>query len=306
MKKNCIPLELYAPKYWATWLGIILLRLLAFFPYSLISKTSSLLALVFFKFAKRRKHIIETNIKICFPEKTDEEQQQLSLDAFTATIMALFETSLTWWGPTKKYIHRHTVEGMEHLEKATTGGKGVIILASHFTTLEISGAFLNSHIDNLKVVYKRSNNPLLEWFIQHKRGTKCCSGLIKHKSLREVVRSVKKGNVVSFSPDQDFGEKDSIFAPFFGTACSTLLSTQRLAKLTGTPVIPFFVARNPDGLTYTMRFSPAIENFPSDDDLRDATAINEAIEEQIRIAPAQYLWAHRRFKTRPKGEKDLY
>ena len=306
MKKNRIPLELYAPKHWGTWFGIFLLRLLCLFPYRLMPKISSLLGSVFFKIAKRRRRIIETNIKICFPEKTDEEQHQLALQASTATFMALFETSLTWFGPTERYIHRHTVEGMEHLTNATKGGKGVIILASHFTTLEMSGALLNSHIDNLKVVYKRSNVPLLEYFIQTRRGTKCCSGLIKHKSLREVVRSVKKGNVVSFSPDQDFGEKDSIFAPFFGTPCCTLLSTQRLAKLTGTPVIPFFVSRNEDGLGYTMRFSPALEDFPSDDDLHDATAVNKAIEEQIKIAPAQYLWAHRRFKTRPKGEADVY
>lgn len=306
MSKPRIPLALYAPKYWVGWVGIIILRLLSFFPYKLMPKMSSFLGLVFFKIMKRKRHIIETNIKVCFPEKTDEEQHQLALQASTASFMALFETSMTWWGPKRKYIDRHTVEGMEHLTMATQGGKGVIILASHFTTLEMTGALLNSHIDNLKVVYKRSNNPLLEWFIQHKRGTKCCSGLIKHKSLREVVRSVKKGNVVSFSPDQDFGEKDSIFVPFFNVPCSTLLSTQRLAKLTGAPVIPFFVSRNDDGLGYTMRFSPPLENFPSDDDIHDATAVNQAIEEQIKIAPAQYLWAHRRFKTRPKGEKGLY
>ena len=306
MSKPRIPLAFYAPKHWGTWIGIILLRMLSFFPYKLMPKISSLLGSVFFKIAKRRRHIIETNIKICFPGKTAKEQHQLALEASTASFMALFETSLIWFGPTKRYIHRHTVEGMEHLTNATKDGKGVIILASHFTTLEISGALLNSHIDNLKVVYKRSNVPLLEYFIQTRRGTKCCSGLIKHKSLREVVRSVKKGNVVSFSPDQDFGEKDSIFVPFFNVPCCTLLSTQRLAKLTGAPVIPYFVSRDEDGLGYTMRFSPPLENFPSDDDVHDATTVNEAIEDQIRIAPAQYLWAHRRFKTRPKGEKDLY
>jgi len=306
MKKTSIPLNLFAPKHWGTWFGIFILRCFSFLPHSWMKKLSVILGNTFYNVAKKRTHIIETNIKLCFPEKTQAEQQELSHKAFISTVMAIFETSLTWWGSRKRFMKLHKVAGMEHLTNASAKGKGVILLASHFTTLEISGAFLNSHIDNLKVVYKRSNNPLFEYFIQHKREQKCCSGLIKHKSLREMVRSVKKGNVVSFSPDQDFGLKDSIFAPFMGIMTSTLLSTQRLAKLTGAPVVPYYAARLNDQSGYEIRFSPALENFPSDDNLRDATMINQAIEEQVLQSPEQYLWAHRRFKTRPEGEKDVY
>ena len=306
MKKSHIPLNLYAPKYWGTWFGIFLLRCFSFLPHSWMKKLSVILGNAFYNLAKKRTHIIETNINLCFPEKTPEEKQELSQQAFNSAIMAIFETALTWWGSRKRFMRLHKVKGMEHLTKASAKGKGVILLAPHFTTLEISGAFLNSHIDNLKVVYKRSNNPLMEYFIQNKREQKCCSGIIKHKSLREIVRSVKKGNVVSFSPDQDFGVKDSIFAPFMGVTTSTLLSTQRLAKLTGAPVLPYYAARLNDQAGYEIRFGPEFENFPSDDELRDATMVNQAIEEQVLQSPEQYLWAHRRFKTRPEGEKDVY
>ena len=306
MSKAGIPLKLFAPKYWGTWFVLFIFRCFSFLPHSWMKKLSVILGNTFYNVAKKRTHIIETNIKLCFPEKTQAEQQELSHKAFISTIMAIFETSLTWWGSRKRFMKLHKVAGMEHLTNASAKGKGVILLASHFTTLEISGAFLNSHIDNLKVVYKRSNNPLFEYFIQHKREQKCCSGLIKHKSLRKMVQSVKKGNVVSFSPDQDFGLKDSIFAPFMGIMTSTLLSTQRLAKLTGAPVVPYYAARLNNQSGYEIRFSPALENFPSDDDLRDATMINQAIEEQVLQSPEQYLWAHRRFKTRPEGEKDVY
>ena len=306
MKKSHIPFNLYAPKYWGTWLGIFLLRCLSFLPHSWMKKLSAVFGSAFYNLAKKRTHIIETNINLCFPEKTEEERQELSRQAFNSVTMAIFETALTWWGSRKRFMRLHKVKGMEYLTNASAKGKGVILLAPHFTTLEISGAFLNSHIDNLKVVYKRSNNPLFEYFIQNKREQKCCSGLIKHKSLREIVRSVKKGNVVSFSPDQDFGVKDSIFAPFMGVSTSTLLSTQRLAKLTGAPVLPYYAARLNDQPGYEIRFGPEFENFPSDDELRDATMVNQAIEEQVLQNPEQYLWAHRRFKTRPEGEKDVY
>ena len=258
---------------------------------------------VLFRITKRRKHIIETNIDLCFPNKSKKEKKSLSKEALASTIMAIFEISIAWWGKKKRIPELHSIEGMEHLMDAISKDKGVILLVSHFTTMEIAGAFLNSHIDNLKVVYKPSHNALLEYFIQKKRLEKCCSGLIKHKKIIEVVRNLKKGNVVWYAPDQDFGNKDSVFAPFMGVMASTLLSTQRFAKMTGAPVVPFYVAR--EGSTYTMRISPALKNFPSDD-VEDATNINHAIEQQVHQNPEQYLWAHRRFKTRPIGEKDVY
>ena len=121
-----------------------------------------------------------------------------------------------------------------------------------------------------------------------------------------MVRSIKQGNVVWYAPDQDFGYKDSTFAPFMGVMTSTLLSTQRLAKLTGAPVVPFYVARLNDKTGYVVRFSPELDNFPSDNDVDDATNINRAIEQQVKQTPEQYLWAHRRFKTRPIGEDSVY
>lgn len=305
MKNNSIPFKFYAPQYWPTWFGLALLRSFSFLPHSWMKKISAFLGHVFYRLAKRRKHIIETNINLCFPEKTAAEKHALCVNVFISSIMAVFETSLSWWGAKSKVPQLHKTEGMEYLEKAQAKNKGVILLVSHFTTMEIAGAFLNSHIDNLNVVYKRSNNALIEYFIEHKRLARCCSGLIKHKNIREIVRSIKQGNVVWYAPDQDFGKKDSIFAPFMGVMTSTLLSTQRLAKLTGAPVVPFYVARNDDE-GYTMRFSPELENFPSDDELQDATRLNQAIENQIKHSPEQYLWAHRRFKTRPDGEKDVY
>lgn len=298
-------LSFLSVKYWPTWFGLFILRLLSFLPYSWMKKLSRFLGRIFFPLAKQRKHIIETNIKLCFADKTEKEQIQLSRAAFISTIMAVFEIAITWWGTKSKIQRLHQVEGLEYLEQAKNKGKGVILLVSHFTTMEIAGAFLNSQIDNLNVVYKRSNNLVLEYMLQRKR-LKYCAQLIKHKNLREIIRSVKQKNVLWYAPDQDFGEKDSIFAPFMGVMTSTLLSTARLAKLTGAPVVPFYVARNENSNNYTVKFSPELENFPSENELADASAINRAIEQQIKQTPEQYLWAHRRFKSRPAGEKDVY
>ena len=301
-----VPFKLYAPKYWAAWFGIALFKVLSYLPYSWMVKLSRFFGIAFFPLAKRRRHIIDTNISLCFPEKSKEEKDKMALEVFISSIMAIFEISLSWWGKREKIMALHKIEGIEHLNAAIAKDKGVILLVSHFTTMEIAGAFLNKNIDNLKVVYKRSNNELLEWFIQYKRLQNCCSGLIKHKSLRDIVRNIKAGNVVWYAPDQDFGVKDSVFAPFMNVMTCTLLSTQRLAKLTGAPVVPFYTSRSKDGSGYVVHFSPALKDFPSDNELDYATKVNHAIEEQIKVTPEQYLWAHRRFKTRPEGEEDVY
>lgn len=305
MKKPTLELKLFHPKHWGTWFGLILLRLLSILPYSWMKKISAILGYTLYNLARRRTHIIETNINLCFHEKTEDERKALSRKAFTSTIMAIFELSLSWWGTKKQLSRLHKIEGMEHLNKALEKGKGVILLSSHFTTMEIAGACLCQHLNNLVLTYKRSNNELLEYFIQSQRLEKS-AGLIKHKSLREIIRSIKKGNVVWIAPDQDFGRKDAIFAPFMGIQTSTLLSPSRMAKLTGAPVIAFYGARIDDESRYVIRLSPEFENFPSGDDLADATQMNQAIENQIKQAPEQYLWAHRRFKTRPTGEPDVY
>lgn len=305
MNKPQLTINLFHPRHWISWVGFFILKSFSYLPYSVMKRLSLILSYLTYNFASRRTNIIETNICRCFPKKTTNEKRTLSHAAFTSSIMAIFEFSLSWWGTKKRLAKLHRVEGMEHLTNALKKGKGVILLSSHFTTMEITGAFLGSHIDNLVVTYKRSNNPLLEYFIQRQR-LENCAGLIKHKSLRKIIQSIRQGNVLWFAPDQDCGRKNSIFAPFMGIETSTLLSTHRIAKITGAPVIPLYGERLDEESTYIVHISPELKNFPSSNELHDATLINQAIEKQIKQTPEQYLWGHRRFKTRPDGEMDFY
>lgn len=302
-KQNVIPF--LAPKYWPTWFGLGILRLCTLLPYGAQMQLGHGLGWLSYRLMPERRSIVQINIRLCFPNLDNTEQARLVKKVFASTGMAVFEVGLSWWATKSRIKSLHKIEGIEHLHAASAKNKGVILLTSHFTTMEIAGTFLGSHVNNLKVVYKYSHNPLFEWFLQHKRLNNC-AGLLKHKNLRDIIRAIKQGDVVWYSPDQDFGQKDSIFAPFMGVSTCTLLSTQKLAKITKAPVVPFFAERDSRSGNYILRFSPALQNFPSDDAVADATKINAAIETQILHAPDQYLWIHRRFKSRPKGEKNFY
>lgn len=294
-----------APKYWPTWFGLAVLRACSVLPYRLQMWLGRQLGNLTYILMPRRRHIVKTNIRLCFPELSPEEQKQRVKESFASVGMSVFEIGLSWWGSHAKLVQLHKPEGLEHLHAALAQNHGVIILASHFTTLEIAGTLLAKHTELLNIVYKRAHNPLFEWFIRTKRSENNVK-LVKHTCVREMIRALKKGEILWYSPDQDFGEKDSVFAPFMGVSTCTLISTQRLARITGALVVPFYAERLSDNSGYVLHFSPAIENFPTDNDIVDSTAINHAIEQQIKETPAQYLWGHRRFKSRPAGEADVY
>jgi KDO2-lipid IV(A) lauroyltransferase len=197
-----------------------------------------------------------------------------------------------------------TFKGQAHMARLQRQGQGALILGMHFSTLDL-GAALHSLFFRADAVYRPHNNPLFDRFMGRARQDYFDATLDRH-DLRGVVRRIKAGHCVWYSPDQDFGRDASVFAPFFGVQAASVRMTARIARMTGAPVIPLIFHRNPDDRTYTMEYLPPLEDFPSGDEVADATRINAIIEAAIRQHPEQYLWLHRRFKTRPKGEPRLY
>ncbi len=252
----------------------------------------------------RRRHIAETNLCLCFPELDEAKRHELVKQSFHSNGISLLETGLCWWGSENKLRSLCHVDGLEHLEAARELGKGVILFSAHFTCLEIGGRLLAQHTP-FYVMYKYHRNPLFEAVMKDGRERRFL-GAIERSDVRSMIKTLKAGHACWYALDQDFGTINAVFAPFFGIPAATLTSTSRIAKMTGASVVPFFVRRLEDGSGYQLTLLPALENFPSADDQADATLTNSLIETEVRKAPAQYLWAHRRFKSRPEGEDDVY
>jgi len=258
-----------------------------------------------YRLISSRRRIAEINLRLCFPEMDKSTRNHLVKESFIAAATSVFEGTLSWWANDARIRRLYRIEGLEHLEAARTQGKGVILLGGHYTTLEISGRFLARHVEGLQPIYKPARNKLFEAVMAGSR-RRLFDDLLPSSDMRTIVRNLKKGKVVWYAPDQDFGRERSVFVPFFGVPAATLISTSRLARLSGAPVVPFYSERLPGSEGFLLRLLPALENFPSGDDLVDATRVNQVIEEQVKRVPAQYLWLHKRFKTRPEGEDDVY
>ena len=293
-----------APRYWGTWLALGLLRLMIVPPYRWQVRLGAGLGYLFYLLARSRRRIAETNIARCFPALSPREQRALVRRNFRATGIAVQETLLAWWGKDERLAPLLEIEGLEHLQAALKQGKGALLLGAHFTSLEISGRLLSLR-QPCYAMYRRHNNPLLEAVIKHSRES-FLDGLVERRDMRRMIRLLREGKVVWYAPDQDFGSRGSIFAPFFGIQTASLVMTSKLARVSGAPVLPFFSQHTDDNRGYRLIIRPPLEDFPSGDDVADATRINAIIEEQVRKAPEQYLWVHRRFKTRPEGEAPFY
>lgn len=294
-----------APRYWPTWVGLALLRLSLVLPYPVMLWLARGLGILLYHLVGSRRHIAEVNIRLCFPDLDDAARRRMVKESFIAAATSLFEGALSWWASDDRLKNLYRIEGLEHLEAARSQGRGVILLGGHYTTLEISGRFLAFHVAGLQPIYKPARNKLFEAVMASSR-KRLFDDLLPSADMRTIVRNLKKGKVVWYAPDQDFGRERSVFAPFFGVPAATLISTSRLARLSGAPVVPFYSERLPGSKGFLLRLAPALGAFPSGDDLADAARVNQVIEQQARKVPEQYLWLHKRFKTRPEGEADVY
>ena len=292
------------PRYWPTYLAITAMRASAWLPWRCKLALGRLIGLAAWRFAGRRRHITETNIRLCFPELDPAAQARLVKQSFLANGIGIYETATGWCRDPEHLRHRVTFKGQEHMAKVQAEGKGALIIGIHFSTLDLGGA-LHSLFFPADVVYRPHDNPVFERFMTRARNGIFGTAIDRH-DLRGVVRRIKAGHHVWYSPDQDFGRDASVFAPFFGVEAASIKLTAKIAKMTGAPVMPLIFHRNPDNRTYSLEYLPALDNFPSGDEVADAARINAVIEAAIRRHPEQYLWMHRRYKTRPRGEAKIY
>ncbi|MGD8576836.1 MAG: LpxL/LpxP family Kdo(2)-lipid IV(A) lauroyl/palmitoleoyl acyltransferase [Thiohalophilus sp.] len=293
------------PKYWPTWLGIGLWWLIIQLPYPVLVVLGTGIGWIGFALMPGRRRITRTNLRLCFPDLDDKQIRRLMRRNFISSTLALLESGLAWWASDRRMMKLYRIEGLEHLAKAEAQGKGVLLLGGHYTTLEISGRFLAYHMDNLRPTYKRAHNKLFEAVMVYSRRN-MTGGLIPSRDMRAILRNLKDKRAVWYAPDQDFGMTSAVFAPFMGVQTATLTLTARIAKSSGAPMLPFYSERLPGTKGYLVRFGPIVEDFPTNDDVHDATVVNQVIEKQVQRTPEQYLWGHRRFKTRPWGEPQLY
>ena len=254
--------------------------------------------------ARKRRHIVETNIRLCFPQMSDSDARKLVKENFRSSGIAITETALAWFVNPGKFNHIVDIDGLEKLRQAKSERKGVLLLGMHLSSLDFCGAAL-AHIEPFDVIYRKNKNQLFESIMKIGR-ERNFENVIERQNIREVIRRLKNGAIVWYGPDQDYGRKHSVFTDFFGVKAATLTATARIIRMTGAQVIVFSHYRDLVTGRYQINLYKLEGNYPMGDDLADAMKVNQVIEDAVRQAPEQYWWLHRRFKTRPLDQAKLY
>ncbi|GAB1268642.1 lipid A biosynthesis lauroyl acyltransferase [Aurantivibrio infirmus] len=295
------------PRYWLTWILFALWWLVAQLPMKLQFFFGRILGRIMFRFAHRRRLIARKNIELCFPSLSEAEREELVKKNFQATAIGLFETGMAWFGSNRRLMKLFEVKGLENIRQYIDNGQGVLLLALHFTPLEMLGICMNNLIHSTDLTYRPHRNPVYD-FVQARRRARQNPSFtaLAAGDVRGMVRSLKNGRCISYLPDQDYGASHSVFAPFYGIPTATVVAMARLAAMAKVKVVPMFCVRKDDDSGYEIEAMAPLENYPSGDDIADATRLNAHVEACINRQPEQYLWVHRRFKTRPPGEADVY
>lgn len=299
--------KLYQPGNWLLWAGIGLMRLLTFIlPLSLQMKLGGAIGRLAMKFVPGRVHTARRNLALCFPQLSPQAQQALLRQNFTETGKAIFDTLNAWWWSDSQVRSHMQISGQEYVEQVTAQGQGVILFAVHCLPLEM-GARIFGQFQPGVGVYRPHNNPVME-YLQVRGRLRSNKALVPKRDLRQMVRCLRKGDVIWYTADQDFGRSSAVFIPFFAVPdAATITGATTLAKLGKAKVLPFFVERTAGDKGYRIEIMPPLDNFPTDSELEDAKRGNQIIEQLIDKNRAQYMWLHRRFKTRPhQDDPSLY
>ncbi len=302
-----MPLKFFHPRFWLTWLGVALLRLLILLPWPWQMSLGKTLGILLYKVLPSRRKVSCINLEIAFPELSKDELQELNRKHFINLGQGSIESALGWWGSDKQIKKLKHVEGFEFIED-TLKEHNVILLGTHFASLEVGGRMMAQDMP-LHVTYRPHQIELIEYLVAVQRDKKYGKAIPK-LNVREMIRSIKNRSPTWYATDQNYRGKGSILIPFFGVNAPTNPGTSRLAKMTGAKVIPCITVRLLDtkGVPkgYLIKSLAPLDNFPSDDVSKDTTRLNQIIEEVIKDYPEQYLWTHKRYKHYADENKDFY
>lgn len=313
-KKRPFKMAFLAPKYWGIWIFLVIVMPLIYLPLRLQFWFGRQLGILIYHLAKDRQRDTFINLKLAFPEKMDQERVRMAKQVFVNQGIGLFETLCAWFRP-DVFTRTLSISGLQHLVTARKEGKAVLLLGGHYTMLDLGGRLFTQFYP-IDCVYRPQDNELLDWFIYNGR-RHIFDEQIEHRNMRKLVNRIREGRIVWYSPDQDYGLTHGVMAPFFGVPAATVTAPRRLAKLGDKSNPPAIMAlhtyrQTPDRLPrgkrphYHLTITPALDNYPTDNEVADATRINEILEGLIRIDPTQWMWFHKRYKNNETGRSDYY
>ena len=282
---------------------IVFMRLLAPWPLAWVRALGWVLGHVLYALAHSRRHIVQVNLRLCFPDWSESERQRMARRHMVMVMQTLLDRSWLWHGTPAQLRRRLRLVGdVSPLQ----GDAAVVMLAPHFVGLDAGGTALTM-LGGVRMasIYVPQSHPALDTWVRDGRNRSGAVALYyRHGGVKPIVSGLRQGDKLYLLPDMDFGRQESLFVPFFGVQAATVPSLARFARLGRAQVITVATRMTASG--YSTEIGPVWTDFPTADLQADTERMNRALEALIATMPAQYYWVHKRFKTRPEGEPGVY
>ncbi|MGE6107805.1 lauroyl-Kdo(2)-lipid IV(A) myristoyltransferase [Aeromonas sobria] len=300
--------RLLRPRYWPSWLALGLLCVLAFVPPRIRDKLADWLAPLVLRFSKKQVYIANTNLDICFPERSEAERQAILLKSVRIGLKSLLGFGEFTVRSPAYLMKRIQVIGWQHIETEQAAGRPVILVVPHSWPVDAAGYFFAQRDIAMCTMMKSARNPVFDWHINRERARSGCQVYERKAGIKPVIKAVKGGRSFFYLPDQDHGREASIFVPFFGRAKATLPALPRLVKLTGARAVPLLACYDEAQHCYRLEIEAPFADYPSEDLVADTGRMNQMVEQQLRQHPGQYMWFLKIFETleHPVDKHGLY
>jgi KDO2-lipid IV(A) lauroyltransferase len=288
-------------------LGIAFMRTLAHAPLPLIRSFGTLLGGLLHIAAVSRRRVVNTNLALCFPDKSTAERRRIARETFVYVAQSWLDRSWLWHAPEETVARRLKVQGSaQEIDELANGKDPLILFAPHFYGLDAAATALTMYSARPSTtIYTTQRDPMVdEWIREGRKRFGNVIALNRVEGVKPIVAGLRKGGLLYLLPDMDFGREQTVFVPFYGVPAATVPSLSRFARLGRAKVVPVVSRLTKEG--YDVEVLPAWQNFPTDDMVADTALMNERLQGYIDTMPSQYYWVHRRFKTRPEGEAPVY
>ena len=280
------------------------MRLLARWPLPVVRALGAGLGVLLWVGARRRRHIADVNLKLCFPEWSEATRRRMVWRHFIVFGQSVLDRAWLWHAP--EAVLRERLQWVGPLHELSEPGP-LVMFAPHFAGLDAGGMAVSMQFRPSPVafIFVAQSNPVVEnWVRGGRERMGNARPYFRHEGMRKILAGLRKGEPLHLSPDMDFNRDESIFVPFMGVQAATVPSLSRLARVANARVVPVVTRMTPQG--YTIEVHASLQDFPTEDLAADTARMNEVLADVIRTMPEQYHWVHRRFKTRPEGEPGVY
>ena len=290
-------------------LTLALIWVLHWLPLPILGRIGEALGELLFLVMRDRRRITLTNLSLCLPELSSAERHSMARAHFRAYARSVLERGILWWASPARL--QRLIEIDPAVPTQSSIEKPTIFLCPHFVCLELAGVAITMR-GPLCSIYTQQRSRVFDEALRRGRARFATQEeadqflISRHSGIKPIIRAMRNGRPFLMLPDMDFGARESIFVPFFGVPAATLTAPARLAAATDGQVIPVTTQFRPDYRGWRVSFHPAWQDFPGDDIEAATLRMNAFIEQQVRQAPAEYFWSHKRFKTRPADLPSVY